>query len=160
MSASHFKHKNHVGRDLSPVEPEDIGNKIAFTKTLTLGEQITPFVTEIPSFLRQGVHAMCSQTSLIFQYMSHQVWSSWEKVGAVSKRIKNSCSHFFKPPPVFVCLKEKCAWSCAVGRSLIINACGCQKHANYTNVLSYLRPNWAWSNTDVLASFSDKQIGH
>lgn len=35
---------------MSPVEPEDIGNEIAFAKKLTVGEQITPFVTEIPSF--------------------------------------------------------------------------------------------------------------
>lgn len=35
---------------MSPVVPEDIGDEIAFAKKLTLGEQITPFVTEIPSF--------------------------------------------------------------------------------------------------------------
>lgn len=35
---------------MSLVEPEDIGSKIALSKKLTPGEQITPFVTEILSF--------------------------------------------------------------------------------------------------------------
>lgn len=78
---------------------------------------------------------------------------------------------------------------CFVVGAMIINACGCQlwpittlslpscsvlavdvspcfccskhtqKNSDYTNVLSNLRPNWAWSNNNALTSSSDKQIG-
>lgn len=66
-----FKHKNHVGRDLSLVEPEDIGSKIApLKKAYTRGANHT--IRHRDSLiLGQGVQcqeAMRTQTSLILHY--------------------------------------------------------------------------------------------